>query len=381
VTESIPTRPKVLVFRNELLPTSETFILAQATALRTFQPVFAAVHPAPQSLALDAPPILATPAATLTGKALRRLYWRTGYAPGFFHKLRSLRPDLIHAHFAIDAASALPIHVALDIPLVVTLHGYDVSSSDNSLSRSPEGRVYLRRREELWGRASTFLCISQFIRDKAVERGFPKEKLQVHYTGTDLALFHSQPCLRDPNLLLFVGRFVEKKGCHYLLSALAEVRKHHPAVSLTLIGSGPLEPTLRQRAAAENLPCEFLGMQPASIVKNYMARARVFCAPSIAASNGDSEGLGMVFAEAQAMGTPVASFRHGGIPEVVKHQRTGLLAPERDSDVLADHLLRLLRDDTTWAEYSQQGVRWVQERFDIVKQTVLLEQIYSQLLG
>jgi colanic acid/amylovoran biosynthesis glycosyltransferase len=181
--------------------------------------------------------------------------------------------------------------------------------------------------------------------------------------------------------LLFVGRFVEKKGCHYLLSALAEVRKHHPAVSLTLIGSGPLEPMLRQRAAAENLPCEFLGMQPASIVKNYMARARVFCAPSIAASNGDSEGLGMVFAEAQAMGTPVASFRHGGIPEVVKHQRTGLLAPERDSDVLADHLLRLLRDDTTWAEYSQQGVRWVQERFDIVKQTVLLEQIYSQLLG
>jgi glycosyltransferase involved in cell wall biosynthesis len=214
-----------------------------------------------------------------------------------------------------------------------------------------------------------------------LQHGFPREKLCLHYTGTDLNLFNSQPQPRDPNLILFVGRLVEKKGCTHLLDAVAGIRAQHPAVRLAIIGTGPLEATLRQRVATERLPCEFLGMQPAHVVRDYMARARVFCVPSVAAANGDSEGLGMVFAEAQAMGTPVASFRHGGIPEVVRHGINGLLAPEGDSATLATNLLQLLRDDALWMKHSEAGVAWVHERFDITKQTVELERIYTQALG
>ena len=381
MTSPVPSKPNVLVFRNELLPCSETFILAQANALTNFRPVFAGVHSAPRSLLLGAPPTLVSPSSTLPGKALRRLYWRTSYAPWFYRKLRSAKPGLIHAHFALDGAAALPVHGELNIPLVVTLHGYDVTSSDDSLRQSIEGRVYLRRREELWAGASLFLCISEFIRDKALEKGFPAEKLRVHYTGTDLNQFRFRLCARDPNMILFVGRLVEKKGCDYLLDALSYIRNHHRSVHLVIIGTGPMEAALKQRVAAEHLPCEFLGVQPVDVVKQQMARARVFCVPSVAASNGDSEGLGMVFAEAQAMGTPVASFRHGGIAEVVKHGKTGLLAPERDSKMLGENLLRLLRDHATWIEYSQNSVQWVRERFDIERQTVQLERIYRQVLG
>jgi glycosyltransferase involved in cell wall biosynthesis len=249
------------------------------------------------------------------------------------------------------------------------------------LCQSPEGALYLRRRNELWDKAALFLCISDFILRKAVEKGFPREKLCRVYTGTDLGLFQFHSVPRDHNMILFVGRLVEKKGCNYLLDALAEVRKVRPEVRLVLIGAGPLEQTLRHRAETEMLPCEFLGMQSTAVVKESMARARVFCVPSVAAANGDSEGLGMVFIEALAMGTPVASFDHGGIAEVVKHGKSGLLAPEADHRTLAANLLRLLSDDQLWKSLSDQGRHDVQNRFDIVKQTVQLEEIYLQAIA
>jgi glycosyltransferase involved in cell wall biosynthesis len=379
-TAATSAKPRVLIFRNELLPASETFIRAQASALQSFEPHFAGVHEALKPLRLAPPPLLLDTASSLAGKLRRRVFWSTSIAPVFYHRLKHIHPALVHAHFAIDGAAALPVARRLRVPLVVTLHGYDVTSSDRALSKSAEGRLYLRRRKRLWKRASVFLCISRFIRDQAVERGFPTEKLQVHYTGTDLGLFTESRVKRDPNLIVFVGRLVEKKGLRHLLDALEIVRRDHPAAHVLCIGAGPLESELRQCVIASNLPCVFLGSQPQEIVRRTLAEARVFCVPSVTAASGDSEGLGMVFAEAQAMGTPVVSFHHGGIPEVVRHGRTGLLAPEGDSAALAQHLLCLLKDDACWQRFSHCGRQSVRETFDLAKQTRDLERIYRHVL-
>jgi len=265
-------------------------------------------------------------------------------------------------------------------PLVVTLHGYDVVSSDKWLRKSEEGRLYLRRRQELWEQAAVFLCVSEFIREKALEKGFPKEKLVVHYTGIDLSLFCRGESVRDPNLIVFTGRLVEKKGVRHLLDALALVREQCPAVRLVVIGAGPLDSELRARVVREKLPCAFLGMQGPEMVREYLAKARVFCVPSVTAANGDSEGLGMVFAEALAMGTPVASFRHGGIPEVVSDGETGLLAPEADAGALAANILRLLTDDVLWQRLSKNGARAMPGKFDLQTQTARLEEIYTNVV-
>jgi colanic acid/amylovoran biosynthesis glycosyltransferase len=380
-SKCVTPKPTVLIFRNELLPKSETFVEAQAGALRSFQPRFAGVHAARNSMTLPTSPVLVDATSNFVGKLRRRLFWRASIAPRFYRDLKEMGPCLLHAHFARDGAAALPISHLLAIPLVVTLHGYDVTSSDSWLSNSVEGRVYLRRREMLWERASAFLCISRFIHDKAIEKGFPPGKLVVHYTGTDTFLFGDAPRERDPNLIVFVGRLVEKKGCRYLLDALAIVQKQHPAVRLAVIGTGPLERELRDKCRSEDLPCEFLGVLSPPEVMEQLARARVFCVPSVTALNGDSEGLGMVFAEAQAMGTPVASFFHGGIPEVVIDGETGLLAPERDSGALAANLLRLLVDDRLWMQLSARGPGWVHEAFDLYKQTNHLEKIYADVVN
>jgi colanic acid/amylovoran biosynthesis glycosyltransferase len=371
---------RVLIFRNELLPRSETFILAQAMALRSFEAYFAGVHPAINSLDLPTEQVFVSSLPSFAGKARRRLFWRAAVAPGFYSRLQKLRVGLVHAHFALDGAAALAICKHLKLPLVVTLHGFDVSSSDDSLRRSEEGRLYLRRREELWEKTAVFICVSEFIRGKALEKGFPESKLRVHYTGVDLSVFEEQAVERDPNLIVFTGRLVEKKGCRYLLDALARVREQHPAAHLVVIGAGPMDGVLKEQAAALKLSCEFLGVQPVDVVRQYLARARVFCVPSVTAANGDSEGLGMVFAEAQAMGTPVASFRHGGISEIVRDGSTGLLAPEGDTEGLAANLLRLLRDDALWRELSGNGVRSMRTSFDIQKQTAVLEDIYLDVM-
>jgi colanic acid/amylovoran biosynthesis glycosyltransferase len=371
---------KIVIFRNELLPTSETFIEAQSNALVEFEPIFAGVHAAQKSLDLLTAPVLIDSTSDLVGKLRRHLYWRQSIAPGFYSKLQKKNPSLLHAHFALDGAAAMPIAKHLKIPLIVTLHGYDVTSDESSFRKFEEGRLYLRRRESLWKHASVFLCISQFIRERAIQKGFPRSKLRVHYTGIDLSLFAANGGERDRNLIVFVGRLVEKKGCERLLESLALVRNEHPTVRLIVIGAGPLETKLREKVTAEHLPCTFLGAQPQKVVREYLARARLLCVPSLTAANGDSEGLGMVFAEAQAMGTPVVSFLHGGIDEVVLRGRTGLLANEGNILELAKNLLLLLREDDRWSRYSEQGARWVREAFDLRKQTEQLEEIYQAVL-
>ena len=87
----------------------------------------------------------------------------------------------------------------------------------------------------------------------------------------------------------------------------------------------------------------------------------------------------MVFAEAQAMGTPVVSSLSGGIPEAVCDGKTGLLAPERDVTTLATHLRRFLADDAFWQSCSIRATAWVRERFDLHKQTRLLN-IYEEVV-
>ena len=88
----------------------------------------------------------------------------------------------------------------------------------------------------------------------------------------------------------------------------------------------------------------------------------------------------MVFAEAQAMGTPVASYVSGGIPEAVLHGVTGLLAPEGNHRMLAENIIQLLRDQEMRTKFALAGREHVLSQFDVRKQTAKLEEIYDEVL-
>lgn len=371
---------RVLLFRSDLLPGSETFIAAQAGALVRYEPWFAGMKRVRGGLAMDERRVLVLDRHRLpAGKVARRLYLRKGFAPKFLRHIESLGPSLLHAHFAVDACAALPVVARIRTPMIVTLHGYDVTSEDPALAVTRAGRVYLERRRELWRRARIFVCVSEWIRHRAIERGFPEEKLWVHPIGVDTDAFHpGAERAREP-LVLFVGRLVEKKGCIHLLRAMRDVEVRMPGARLVIVGNGPLRGALEAEARGSLRRCEFAGAASPDIVRAWMRKATVVAVPSVVASNGDAEGLCLVACEAQAMGVPVAGFRAPGI-EVVDGE-TGLLVAERDECGLANAMVELLRDEPLAARMGASGRARVKRLFDLTHQTALLEAKYDEVLS
>ena len=375
--------PTVLIYRSDLLPASETFVAAQAHALRRYTPCFAGLRSIPTTLLIDpCEATLLTRGDKPADKIERRIFLATGYAPQFVGALRRRQPRLIHAHFAIDAAAALPIQKQLDIPLVVTLHGYDATMSDQGLRHYAAGRTYLRRKKELRHRARFFVCVSEHIRSQALERGVPEEKLRTIPIGVDLKFFAPDP-LRSRDLdpiVLFVGRLVEKKGCEHLIRAMSQVEVFHPDAKLLIVGDGPLLDPLRAQAYASLRRCTFLGVQPPSVVRDLMYRATVLAVPSIVAGTGDSEGLPINLCEAQAIGLPIAAFDGPGVAEAVVGDETALLVPQGDERALAEAISRILNDGSLAQRLAIAGRRRAEELFSLEKQTARLEDLYTEAL-
>jgi colanic acid/amylovoran biosynthesis glycosyltransferase len=358
----------VVIYEDEILPMSETFIITQASALKRYKPQYVGVFRAKKSLAVPGNPIIVLP-STGQFEPLRILYYQTGFAPGFFRALRQVNPDVIHAHFASCGKNAVRLAEVLKRPLVVTLHGHDVMMK----------RDYRKEYSKLWKVASIFVCVSKNIRAKALEDGFPPEKLRLLHNGIEPASITDSIPEKDNNLILFVGRFVEKKGCIYLLRAMSKVKEACPSAKLVMIGDGPLRPELEAEVAAKNLPCNFLGTQSPEVVRSYQKQAAIACIPSVVAESGDSEALPTVILEALTVGTTVVSTTHGGATEAVVDGETGLLVPERDADKLAAALIRALQDFELRQRMREKGLALVRDRFDVKKLAVGLEDIYDEV--
>jgi colanic acid/amylovoran biosynthesis glycosyltransferase len=361
--------PNVLIFKETVLPPSETFILAQMGALIRFSPHLVGLEPTRKSLSLDEPAILLSGRASKAADLRSKIYRRIAFAPLFHRRVKRLQPDLIHAHFASSGKTLLSLQKVLRRPLIVTLHG----GSDVPLHK-PHFGIY----RELAEKATLFLCVSDFIRRQAIEAGYPAEKLLVHYIGIDRTLFFPPSEAADTDSVLFVGRLVEMKGCEYALRAMKVVQAKRPATELTIIGDGPLRAELEQLATQLGVKCKFLGPQSPAVVREMLRKSRLLCLPSVITSDGHhAEGLGIVLLEAQAMGVPVVSTFHAGIPECVADGVTGTLVPERDSERLAGAILQLLEDRDLWQRYHLATQDHLDRKFDLRKQTALLEEIYA----
>ncbi len=364
----------ILVFRETILPLSETFIKEQADALIRYAPVYCGFQAAVSSLIPAREAVLLRSDQTSVSKLRLIAYQKLHYAGFLRSLLEHRRPRLLHAHFAPDGLSALPLVRSLKIPLIVTLHGYDVTKDTGM---QPDYTA-------LWKEASLFLCVSQFIRTCALNRGFPADKLRVHYVGVDEQRFSAPEPLLPSELernVLFIGRLVQKKGCAYLIDAMQQVQAKLPDVKLTIIGDGPLRPSLEQRAREAKVSASFLGAQTAQQIRQSLTTATVFCTPSVAGEDGDSEGFGMVFIEAQSMRVPVVSFRHGGIPEAVKDGSTGLLAEEGDTDGLVKRLMMFLENSNERKLFGEAARKRVQDEFSLVERTRELEVIYDAVIA
>jgi len=362
-----------------------TFIGAQASALTEFTALYVSPQRASPSLPFpsDRAVVLCdNPRAPQVWNRLKQIPFKVcGYAPFFFRRVERHGPVLVHAHFAPAGLTALPLARWLGVPLVVTIHGYDATVTDADLLRSHyRARVYVRKRHVLHKETALYIAVSEFLRKQMTARGFPEERIVMHYIGVDTQFFApDQHTAREP-VVLFTGRLTEKKGCAHLIRAMHEVQAVAPQTKLVVIGDGELREELENLASQNLRTYSFLGVQPPNVVRKWMNRASVFSVPSVRDPFGDREGLGMVFLEAQAMGLPVVSFRSGGVPEAVEDGETGLLAEEGDWRALAGDILALLEDRNRWRVMSEAGRRRVRASFDLTTQTAKLESIYRRVL-
>jgi colanic acid/amylovoran biosynthesis glycosyltransferase len=170
------------------------------------------------------------------------------------------------------------------------------------------------------------------------------------------------------------------KGCEYVLRAMQTVQASRPGVELTIIGDGPLRPELERLAVALHVQCKFLGAQSTTTIRQMLRKSRLLCLPSVTTWDGHVEGLGIVLLEAQAMGVPVIGTFHAGVPEAIADGVTGTLVPERDSEKLTAAIMQLLEDKELWQRYHRATQGFIEQKFDLHRQTALLEEIYSELM-
>ena len=293
---------------------------------------------------------------------------------------------LLHAHFGPHGVDSLTLARWLGVPLITNFYGFDVSL----LPRQPG---WQERYDRLFGQGALFLVEGPHMRAQVIGLGCPPGKVRVRRLGIDPQRFRFQerrPQDRgEPVRVLVVGTFTEKKGIPDALRALAAARRQGAALRMTLVGdaSGPAgDPAIA--AEVERLIAELdlgqvvtrTGAIPHERLIEEYHRHQLMLAPSVQAASGDNEGGAPVtITEAAATGLPVVATRHCDIPEVVRHEESGLLAEERDVETLAGHLLLLAQHPERWPAMGRAARARVEAEFDARRTTAQLEQLYDEV--
>jgi colanic acid/amylovoran biosynthesis glycosyltransferase len=286
--------------------------------------------------------------------------------------------SLLHAHHGQLGILLLPFKDDTKLPLVTSIRGRDAT-----MANQPVG--YFENMKMLFERGERFFPVCNYLADRLIAWGCPPEKIRVLYGGVDLDQFH----YRAPNIesssqnILSMGRLVEKKGHHILMQAFQKIRGKFPNATLTLIGGGEMEEQLRSLAVQLGLGDSFrlLNHLHKSQVREQMAKADLFVAASIEASNGDVEGIPNVLKEAMATGIPVVSTNHAGIPELITNDKEGVLVQENNVDALAAALEWMLENRSLWSYYSANARAKIEQAFDLNQQLLQQASYYDELLG
>lgn len=291
-----------------------------------------------------------------------------------------IRPyDIIHCQFGTQGFKGMWFRLtnSPQAKLVTIFRGHDISQFVQERGET----IY----DRLFQAGDYFLANCQFFRQKAIRLGCDPDQISVHFSGLDISKFRFKPRVLNSDgkiRVVTTGRLVEKKGIEYVIRAIAQLIDRYLTIEYHIIGDGPLRSQLEQLIQTLKVghAVKILGWKNEREIIEILDQAHIFVAPSITAAGGDQDAPINVLKEAMAMGLPVVSTYHGGIPELVEEGVSGLLVPERDVEALVEKLGDLMQHPDRWAEMGHAGRTSVETHFDLDKLNDRLVELYQELL-
>ena len=263
----------------------------------------------------------------------------------------------------------------LKAKLVTCFRGYDTS---NVLRRKKNVYAHLFEIGDL------FLPVCECFKQKLISVGAPTEKTIVQHSAIDCSLFQfkDRTIPRQGTIqIMTASRLVPKKGHVYMLRALVHIVKQYRSVQYTIIGSGKLKVRLQQLVQQLGLGSHvrFLDAVPHQDLVKILDTADLFVLPSVVDAQGDAEGIPNALKEAMVMGIPVISTYHSGIPELIRHNHSGLLVPEKDAQALGQAVMYAIENPKLCKRMAKNARDTVLQEYELESQNDRLEQLLLKL--
>ena len=264
--------------------------------------------------------------------------------------------DVIGGHWLVPTGMVMKTIAARHpLPMVLSSHGTDIR-----LMAKYAGVPYKYFRTFCRG-LERWTFVSSFLRD-TVASFDPSlgPKLEVLPLPHDEHLFFRDDSIPpEPGLIVAVTRFTAQKRVDYLVKAFALLNEKDPTARLEIYGSGPLENEIRALIAKFGLQKNIAINTP---VPQEQLR-QVYNRASVVVLNSEREGFGLALSEAMLCGAAVIGADSGGIPDIIEHERRGLLVEPDNSDALADAILRLLRDNRLRESLAEEGYIFARDHY------------------
>ncbi len=297
--------------------------------------------------------------------------------------LRETGPGVLHVHYGVEAILFSRVIRRMGIPAIVSFYGHDCTSFPAKFNGL--GAVMLRRNVFDNPGVKVITAMSPDMQHDLIALGCPAEKIRIHYHGADTGRFSMDRDYRERECIdfLIISLLDEKKGHNTLIEAFVKAsgitsRK----IRLNIVGEGVLKEAVAEQirvSGAGNILMHGFVKYGSSAHLDLLKNADVFVHPSITTINGNKEGIPGAIMEAMSAGLPVIATVHAGIPYAVANGKTGILVEERNTDQLAEAIVRLAENAALRREMGMTALNYVRSEFDIHKKELLLEEIYDEI--
>jgi glycosyltransferase involved in cell wall biosynthesis len=279
------------------------------------------------------------------------------------------RIDKVYAEFGPIGAAIMPVCKKMNLPLIVNFHGLDASVEQVLID-------YEKQYKELFEYAEYIVAVSKLMKNRLIAMGAPSEKTVYTPCAPNDSFFNIEPTFAE-NAFVAIGRFVDKKAPYYTILAFRKVLDKFPDAKLYMCGDGLLHDMcvnlVNYFKMSDNVI--FHGSVKPDFLKQLYGKVVGFVQHSITASNGDMEGTPVAVLEASAAGLPVVATKHAGIPDVIQHEKTGLLVEEHDVDTMATYMTALLKDRDYARTMGQAGRALIKSDFSMERHIGILNEL------